>query len=172
MPNYLDIPHGASPSSPASLQYVTDNAVSKSAAAGDSMSGPLTATGLTSTGAVTASGQVTGLGLNGNGALPTCAGVTHIVASAPLGHDMGGSFTLTSDSTSASGKIASVTFGTALGAAPVAVLVNVDNVTDGTHVSTILVPPVHIATTGFEIWDSATLTASKVFNVTYAVIAS
>lgn len=117
-------------------------------------------------------GQLTALGLNGFGAKPAIAGVTHVVASAPLGHDMGGSFTLTADSTSASGTIATVTFGTALAAAPVAVLISVDNTTDGSHVSTCFVEASSIATTGFTIQDSTTLTASKVFNVTYVVIAS
>lgn len=165
--NYENQLAGASPSSPASIGYVTDQAVSKTNPAGDSMAGPLSVTGT-----VTATGQVTGLGLNGNGPKPVIAGVTHAVASAPLGHDMGGSFTLTTDSTSASGTIATVTFGTALGAAPVAVIVSVDNVTDGTHVTTVNVPAASIANTGFTIAASATLTASKVFNVTYIVIAS
>jgi hypothetical protein len=113
---------------------------------------------------------LTGHSLNGSGDIPVIAGVTHVVASAAVGHDMGGSFVLTSDATSASGTIATVTFGDPLPAAPVSVLVQVDNTTDGAHVATIFVAS--ISATGFTIKDSTTLTASKAFLVSYQVIAS
>jgi hypothetical protein len=129
------------------------NTLNTGSAAGGSMAGPLTVPSL-----------------NGGGTAPTVAGVTHIVSSAPVGHDLGGSFVLTSDATSATGKIASVTFGNTYAAAPVAVLVNVDNTTDSTHVTTVYVSS--IAATGFQINVSSTLTVSKVFLVTYIVIAS
>jgi hypothetical protein len=116
-------------------------------------------------------GQLTALGLNGTGTAPAIAGVTHATASAPLGHDMGGSFTLTTDGTGVTGPatIATITFGTPLAAAPAAVLISVDDSTDGTHIATCYATA---TATVITVKDSATLAASKVYNVTYIVVAS
>jgi hypothetical protein len=117
------------------------------------------------------SGQFTALGLNGTGPAPAIAGVTHCVASAPVGHDMGGSFVLTTDSTSVSaGTIATITFGTQLGAAPVAVLISVvDTTATQTAVTTVVASSTDAVIT---IKNTAAMTASHTFLVTYAVIAS
>lgn len=116
-------------------------------------------------------GQLTALGLNGGGTAPVIAGVTHCVSSAPAGHDMGGSFVLTTDSTSVgAGTIATITFGTPLGAAPVAVLVSVvDTTATVTAVSTVVATATSTAIT---IKNTAAMTASHTFLVTYVVIAS
>jgi hypothetical protein len=117
------------------------------------------------------SGQLTALGLNGTGTAPVIAGVTHCVASAPVGHDMGGSFVLTTDSTSVTaGTIATVTLGTALGAAPVAVLISVvDTTATVTAVTTVIATSTSAVIT---IKNTASMTASHTFLVTYVVIAS
>jgi hypothetical protein len=117
------------------------------------------------------SGQLTALGLNGTGTAPVIAGVTHCVSSAPAGHDMGGSFVLTTDSTSAgAGTIATITLGTALGAAPVAVLISmVDTTATVTAVTTVVATSTSAVIT---IKNTASMTASHTFLVTYVVIAS
>jgi hypothetical protein len=117
------------------------------------------------------SGQMTALGLDGTGPLPVIAGVTHCVASAPAGHDMGGSFTLTTDSTSVSaGTIATITLGTPLAVAPVAVLISmVDNTSTVTNVTTVVATA---TSTVITIKNTASMTASHTFLVTYIVIAS
>lgn len=116
-------------------------------------------------------GQLTALGLDGTGTAPTIAGVTHCVASAPAGHDMGGSFVLTTDSTSVgAGTIATITLGTALGAAPVAVLISmVDTTSTVTNVTTVVATSTSSVIT---IKNTAAMTASHTFLVTYVVIAS
>lgn len=116
-------------------------------------------------------GQMTALGLNGTGPAPVIAGVTHCVASAPVGHDMGGSFVLTTDGTSVgAGTIATITLGTALGAAPVAVLVSM---TDTTSTVTAVATVVATSTgTVITVKNTAAMTASHTFLVTYVVIAS
>ena len=116
-------------------------------------------------------GPLTALGLNGTGPLPVIAGVTHCVASAPAGHDMGGSFVLTTDGTSVgAGTIATITFGTPLGAAPVAVLISVvDTTSTVTNVTTVVAT---VTGTVITIKNTAAMTASHTFLVTYVVIAS
>jgi hypothetical protein len=116
-------------------------------------------------------GPMTALSLNGTGPAPVIAGVTHCVASAPAGHDMGGSFVLTTDSTSVgAGTIATITFGTALGAAPVAVLISVvDTTSTVTNVTTVIATA---TSTVITVKNTAATTASHTFLVTYVVIAS
>jgi hypothetical protein len=116
-------------------------------------------------------GQLTALGLNGTGTAPVIAGVTHCVASAPAGHDMGGSFVLTTDSTSAgAGTIATITFGTALAAAPAAVLISVvDTTSTVTNVTTVVATT---SSTAVTVKNTASMTASHTYLVTYVVIAS
>jgi hypothetical protein len=123
------------------------------------------------TGALTVTGQQAMLGLNGTGTAPTIAGVTHCAASAPVGHDLGGSFTLTTDATSAgAGTIATITFGTPLGAAPAAVLVSMtDTTATVTNVTTVVATA---TSTVITIQNTAGMTASHSFLVTYSVIAS
>jgi hypothetical protein len=121
--------------------------------------------------AVVDTGPLTALSLNGTGPAPVIAGVTHCVASAPAGHDMGGSFVLTTDSTSVTaGTIATITLGTALAAAPVAVLVSlVDTTSTVTAVATVIATA---TSTVITVKNTAAMTASHTFLVTYVVIAS
>ena len=153
MVNYLTEAGGAAPGSPASVDYVTTQAVSKTAAAGDVMSGPLTVPSLV-----------------GGGTAPVVAGVTHCVASAAVGHDLGGSFVLTTDGTSiTAGTMATVTFGNTYSAAPVAVMVScVDTTSTLTRVSTVVGSA---TSTVLTISNSASTTASHTYLVTYVVIA-
>jgi len=160
MPSYLTESGGAVGGSPASIDYVNTQALNKASTAGDSMSGPLTVPG-----------QLTAQGLNGYGTAPTIAGVTHCVSSAPAGHDLGGSFVLTTDSTSVTaGTIATITFGTPLAGAPVAVLISVvDTTSTLTNVTTVVASATSTVVT---IKNTASMTASHTFLVTYVVIAS
>jgi hypothetical protein len=116
-------------------------------------------------------GQFAAQGLNGTGTAPTIAGVTHCAASAPVGHDLGGSFTLTTDATSAgAGTIATITLGTPLGATPAAVLVSMtDTTATVTNVTTVVVTA---TSTVITIQNTAGMPASHTFLVTYAVTAS
>jgi hypothetical protein len=135
----------------------------------------------TLTGAVTVTGQLSangGLGqavvqgLNGSGTAPAVAGVTHCVSSSPVGHDLGGSFVLTTDATSVTaGTIATVTFGTALTTGePVAVLISVvDTTSTLTNVTTVIASA---STTAITIKNTASMTASHTFLVTYIVVVS
>lgn len=153
MPTYATETTGASGGSPASLDYVATQALSKTSTSGDTMSGPLTVPSI-----------------NGGGTAPTVAGVTHCVSSSPVGHDLGGSFVLTTDSTSvSSGTIATVTFGNTYSAAPVAVLVSmVDTTSTVTAVTTAVAT---VSATAITIKNTASMTASHTFLVTYIVIA-
>jgi hypothetical protein len=122
-------------------------------------------------GGSTATSGFTCTQINGGGAVPTITGVTHCVASAPLGHDIGGSFTLTIDGTGvAAGTIATVAFGTALPAAPVAVFTSAFDSTTTVNVTTVYTKA--LATTGFAISNSASIAPTQVVNVQYLVMAS
>lgn len=159
MVSYLTESTGAVGGSPASIDYVNTQAVSK---AGDTMAGPLTV-----------AGQVTAQSLGGGGPAPTIAGVTHCVSSAPAGHDLGGSFVLTTDSTSVTaGTIGTVTFGTPLASAPVAVIVTLTDTKSGALAGIGTVYVTSISSTGFTIGNSASMTASSTFLVSYVVVAS
>src|SRR5580704_4194269 len=149
---YLTESTGAIGGSPASIDYVNTQALSKSATAGDVMAGPLTVPSI-----------------NGGGTAPTVAGVTHCVSSAPVGHDLGGSFVLTTDGTSVTaGTIATVTFGNTYSAAPVAVLISVaDTTSTVTAVSTVIAT---VSATAITIKNTASMTASHTFLVTYVVV--
>jgi len=159
---YLTETSGAVAGSPASLDYVAAVALNKTAPGGDTMTGPLTV-----------QAQVTIQGLNGYGTAPTIAGVTHCVASAPAGHDLGGSFVLTTDSTSVTaGTIATVTFGTALANAPAAVVVTLADTTAAALAGVGTVYVTAITGTGFTVANSAAMTASSTYLVTYIIVAS
>ena len=114
----------------------------------------------------------TAVALRGGGALPTITGVTHCVASVPKGHDLGGNFLLTVDSSGvAAGTIATVAFGTALPAAPVAVFVSAVNTTStATNVTT--VEATSLATTGFTVSNSASIAPTQTANIQYFVVAA
>ena len=114
----------------------------------------------------------TAVALQGGGALPTITGVTHCVASVPKGHDLGGNFLLTIDSSGvAAGTIATVAFGTVLPAAPVAVFVSaVDTTSTATNVTT--VEATSLATTGFTVSNSASIAPTQTVNVQYFVVAA
>lgn len=154
MPTYATETTGASGGSPASLDYVATQALSKTSTTGDTMAGPLTVPSI-----------------NGGGTAPTVAGVTHCVSSAPVGHDLGGSFVLTTDSTSVTGPatIATVTFGNTYAAAPVAVLVSLVDTTSNLNIATVIASA---SSTAITVKNTANMTASHTFLVTYAVIAS
>lgn len=119
----------------------------------------------------TMTGQPNVPSIGGAGTAPTVAGVTHCVSSAPAGHDLGGSFVLTTDSTSVTaGTIATVTFGNTYAAAPVAVLVSMmDTTSTHTAVTTVIAD---VTATAITIKNTASMTASHTFLVTYVVIAS
>jgi hypothetical protein len=111
--------------------------------------------------------------INGGGAKPTITGVTHCVASAPLGHDLGGSFLLTIDTSGvAAGTIATVAFGTALPAAPVAVFAQASNTEGATPLSVTTVQATALATTGFTVLNSASIAPTQTVNVQYFVVGS
>ena len=117
-------------------------------------------------------GGLTAVALNGGGALPTITGVTHCVASVPKGHDMGGNFLLTIDSSGvAAGTIATVAFGTALPAAPVAVFATATNTT-GSVASVTTVEATALATGGFTVSNSASIAPTQTVNVQYFVVAA
>lgn len=153
MVTYLTESGGAAGGSPASIDYVNTQALAKNSATGDVMTGPLTVPSL-----------------YGGGTAPTVAGVTHCVSSAPVGHDLGGSFVLTTDGTSVgSGTIATVTFGNTYASAPAAVLVSmVDTTSTVTAVTTVVAT---VSATAITIKNTAAMTASHTFLVTYVVIA-
>jgi hypothetical protein len=126
--------------------------------------------------AATAGGTLTGPltvpSINGGGTAPTVAGVTHCVSSAPAGHDLGGSFVLTTDGTglASAGTMATVTFGNTYSAAPVAVLISVADTTSTiTNVTTVIAS---VSATAITIKNTAATTASHTFLVTYVTIVS
>lgn len=154
MVNYLTESGGATGGSPASLDYVNTQALNKASASGDAMGGPLTVPSII-----------------GGGTAPVIAGVTHCVSSAPVGHDLGGSFVLTTDGTgvASAGTIATVTFGNTYAAAPVAVLISVADTTSTiTNITTVIAS---VSATAITIKNTAATAASHTFLVTYVVIA-
>lgn len=113
-------------------------------------------------------------GLNGTGVAPAVAAGTGAGTGATItsqkGHDLGGSFVVTAAGTPAAGTIATVTFGTALSAAPVAVFVSVVNTTTPALVTTCYADT--FTATGFDVHDTAALTATDTYLVQYFVVAS
>lgn len=110
-------------------------------------------------------------GINGTGTAPTVAATagagTGASVGSRVGWDVGGSFALTAGTTPAAGSIATVTFGTALAAAPVSVVVSaIDNA--GTVIN---VGAGTFSATGFTIYGPA-LTATHVYLISYQVVSS
>lgn len=112
--------------------------------------------------------------LNGSGPAPSVAAGAGAGVGATIGalagHDLGGTFTVTAAGTPTAGVIATVTFGTALGAAPVSVLFSVTGVTTPGAVATCY--PTAVTASGFSISDTAALTAAAVYLVYYQVVAT
>lgn len=134
--------------------------------------GPVTFTG---NAPITAQGGTTTQTINGTGTAPTIATITAgagvgSTITAQKGHDLGGSFVLTAAGTPAAGPVASVTFGTALAAAPVSVVVSITDTT-GSPVLAVASSSGAFATTGFSIVAPA-LTAAHTYLVSYQVVAS
>lgn len=114
-------------------------------------------------------------GLNGTGVAPTPAAVaagagTGSSVGSFKGHDLGGSFVLTTAGTPAAGPVATITFGTALAAAPVSVVVSAVDTT-GTPILTVDVGAGAFTTTGFSIVAGA-LTTAHTYLISYQVVAS
>jgi hypothetical protein len=120
-------------------------------------------------------GPTTTQSINGTGTAPTPAAVTagagagSSVASFK-GHDLGGSFVLTAAGTPAAGPVATITFGTALAAAPVAVVVSITDTT-GSPILAIAGSAGAFAATGFSVVAPA-LTAAHTYLISYQVVAS
>lgn len=113
-------------------------------------------------------------GLNGSGAAPTVAAGagagTGATITAQKGHDLGGSFVITAAGTPAAGVDATVTFGTALTAAPASILFAIQNTTTNAPVTTCYLTS--ISSTGFAISNTAALVATDTYLVNYQVVAS
>lgn len=113
-------------------------------------------------------------GINGSGTAPTVAAGTGAGTGATitsqLGHDLGGSFVITAAGTPAAGVDATVTFGTALTAAPASILFSIQNTTANTPITTCYLTS--IASTGFAISNTAALVATDTYLVNYQVVAS
>ena len=120
---------------------------------------------------VNGSGQAFVQGLAGTGPAPTLAAGAGAGAGASvgsqLGHDLGGSFVVTTAGTPAAGALATVTFGTALAAAPAAVLVTC---WDNTGAAAVAVGPTSISKTGFTVSTGATATAAHGLLIAYLVL--
>lgn len=123
-------------------------------------------------GSFTANGPMTAQSLSGTGTVPSAAAGagagTGAATSSRVGHDIGGSFVLTAGTTPAAGVVATVTFGTALSAAPVSVVVSCVDTTANAPVD---VGAAALATTGFSVYGPA-LTASHTYLISYVVVAS
>lgn len=120
---------------------------------------------------INAAGQAYIQGLAGTGTAPVLAagagaGVGASI-SAQLGHDLGGSFNLLTAGTPAAGALATVTFGTALTAAPAAIIVTCWDITGAAAVA---VGPTSIANTGFTVSTGATATTAHHLLVAYFVL--
>lgn len=134
--------------------------------------GPVT---FTSGAPVTTQGTTTLQSLSGNGPVPTPAAVaagagTGSSVASFKGHDLGGSFVLTTAGTPAAGPVATITFGTPLPAAPVSVVVTATDTT-GSPILTTTMSAGALATTGFSIVAGA-LTAAHTYLISYVVVAS
>jgi hypothetical protein len=130
---------------------------------------------LASTGAVTAGAYATGLaffqGIAGGGPAPVAAagagsgaGAT---AGSQAGHDLGGSFIITTAGTPAAGALAAVTFGTPLTAAPAMVLVTC---WDQTAAASVAVGVTSVSKTGFTVSTGATPVTGHSLLVSYLVL--
>lgn len=130
----------------------------------------------TSAGVVTAglnaAGHMFVSGLYGTGAAPTLAVGAGAGAGATitlqLGFDIGGSFLLTTAGSPAAGALATVTFGTALSAAPACILLNGWDQTAATPVGVSL-GCTSVSKTGFTVSGPALTTAHAVL-VNYIVL--
>ena len=111
-------------------------------------------------------------GLYGTGTVPTLAvgagAGSGASISAQLGFDIGGSFNLLTAGTPAAGALATVTFGTALSAAPSMIMLNGWDATAATPVGVAL-GATSIATTGFTVSGPA-LTAAHHILINYFVL--
>jgi hypothetical protein len=124
---------------------------------------------------VSSTAGVTTQSLNGTGTAPTLAAVaagagTGSTVGSQKGHDLGGSFVLTTAGTPAAGPVATVTFGTALAAAPVSVVVSAVDTT-GSPILTVDVGAGAFSATGFSIVAGA-LTTAHTYLISYQVVAS
>jgi|SRR5579859_77794 len=125
-------------------------------------------------GAITSGGNAAGhvfvSGLYGTSPPPTVAAGAGAGAGATVGSqvgfDLGGSFVVTTAGVPAAGALATVTFGTALSAAPAAVLVTC---WDQTGAAGLLVGSTSITATGFTVSGPAA-TAAHALLVTYMVL--
>lgn len=111
-------------------------------------------------------------GLFGGGALPVLAAGAGAGAGATVGtqkgHDLGGSFVVTTAGTPAAGALATVTFGTALPAAfAPSVLVTC---WDQTGAAAVAVGPTSVSGTGFTVSTGAVATAAHNLLIAYLVI--
>lgn len=133
--------------------------------------GPVTFTG---NAPVTAQGGTTTQSLSGTGTAPTVAAGAGAGVGATItlqkGHDIGGSFVITAAGTPAAGVDATVTFGTALAAAPASILFQIQNTTTNAPVTTCYLTS--ITATGFAISNTAALVATDTYLVNYQVVAS
>ena len=118
-----------------------------------------------------ANGHLGMRGIFGGGTPPTLAVAAGAGSgasiSAQLGFDIGGSFNLLTAGTPAAGALATVTFGTALNAAPAAVIVTCWDITGAAAVA---VGPTSISATGFTVSTGATATTAHHLLVTYQVL--
>src|SRR5579859_7113860 len=127
-------------------------------------------------GAITSGGNAAGhvfvSGLYGTSPPPTVAAGAGAGAGASVGsqagHDLGGSFVVTTAGVPAAGALATVTFGTALAAAPAAVLVTC---WDQTGAAAVAVGVTSVTANGFAVSGPAT-TAAHALLVNYTVVAS
>lgn len=124
--------------------------------------------------AVTPGGFAYFQGLSGGGTLPTLAAGAGAGSGASVGtqkgHDLGGSFVLTTAGTPAPGVLATVTFGTALpsGYNP-SVLVTC---WDQTGAAAVAVGPTSVSGTGFSVSTGATATTAHALLITYLLLAN
>lgn len=130
---------------------------------------------INSGGTLTATAGLTTQSVNGTGPAPTVAAVaagagTGSSVGSQKGHDLGGSFVLTTAGTPAAGVVATVTFGTALPAAPVSVIVSAVDTT-GSPILAVTVGAGTFATTGFSIAAGA-LTTAHTYLISWQVVAS
>lgn len=130
----------------------------------------------TSAGAVTAGinagGHLYLSGLYGTGTPPTVAVVTAGAGAgssvgSQLGFDFAGSFNILTAGSPAPGNLATVVFGTALSAAPAAIMLNCWDITGAAAVA---VGPTSITGTGFTVSTGATATTAHHLLVSYVVL--
>jgi hypothetical protein len=127
----------------------------------------------TNTGTVTLGTGATLQTLNGAGTAPVItvgagAGSGGSVGGA-VGHDIAGSFVVTTAGSPAAGSLATVVFGTALAAAPVGVIMSAADTTGGG--SAVAVAADTFSMTGFTVVGPA-LTTANTYLISYLVVAS